>query len=82
MAKQNDDPKVINPKEEGEKHTPNTSEISKPHTSAAEPEEHVDALHFDEEGKHVRDVDTNHLTDPGLIKMGEETYDKHQEDKK
>ena len=82
MAQKNDDPKVINPKGEGEKHTPNTSEISRPHTSDAEPEKHVDSIAFGKDGKHEPEHDVNHITDPDLIKMGQETHDKHQADKK
>ncbi len=64
-----------------DKHSENTSEYSKPHTSSGCPEEHVDQLHFAEEGKHDSRLDVDHITDTGAIQMGQETYDFHQSNK-
>jgi hypothetical protein len=75
-------PTVINPKEEGEKHTPNTSELSMPHTSVDHPEEHVDSMAFGEDGNRAPEHDVDGITDEGSKSLGQETYDKHQEDKK
>lgn len=66
------------------KHSENTSEYSKPHTSDAEPREHVDQLHFGQDGKHDSESskhDVHHITDPGAIDMGRETYEHHQSEK-
>lgn len=62
-------------------HSPNTSEYSAPHTSDAEPETHVDQLHFGDDGKHESQYDVHHITDPGAVQMGQETYDWHQDQK-
>lgn len=74
-------PTVVNPKSEGQKHTENTSEMSKPHTSSDHPDEHVDNMAFGEGGKRAPEHDTDGLTDEGSKSLGQETYDKHQEDK-
>ncbi len=59
------------------KHSPNTSEYSKPHSSKAEPREHVDQLHFGSKGEHVKEHDVHHITDKGAIDMGRQTYERH-----
>lgn len=59
-------------------HSPNTSEYSAPHTSDAEPETHVDQLHFGEDGRHESQHDIHHITDSGAVQMGKETYEWHQ----
>lgn len=59
-------------------HTPYTSEYSKPHESEACPETHVDQIHFGEDGEHEPELDVHHITDPGAVEMGQETYDWHQ----
>jgi hypothetical protein len=80
-ANEKDSTKITNPKPEEQKHYSNTSEMSKPHTSEAEPEEHVDLMAFGEDGNREPKHDVDHITDEGSKSMGQETYDKHQEDK-
>ena len=63
------------------KHSEFTSEYSKPHTSDGCPEVHVDQLHFGEDGKHDSRLDVDHITDPGAIEMGQQTYELHKEKK-
>ena len=68
----------------GQKHSPNTSEISKPHVSPGHPETHVDTIHFDENGVHSKEIaknDVDGITDPETIKMGEETKAWHDSKK-
>ncbi|MES3004648.1 MAG: hypothetical protein V4690_00885 [Patescibacteria group bacterium] len=62
-------------------HSPNTSEYSKPHESEGEPKTHVDQYHYDESGKHDTRLDNDHITDPGPVQMGQETYEWHQSQK-
>jgi hypothetical protein len=81
MSKSKSDSEVVNPKAEGQKHTENTSEISKPHTSEDHPEEHVDSMAFGKDGQRDPDHDVDGLTDKGLIDMGKETYENHQANK-
>lgn len=59
-------------------HSPNTSEYSKPHESAAEPNTHVDQYSYGPDGKEDRSLRQDHITDPGAIEMGQETYKWHR----
>ncbi len=63
------------------KHTPNSSEFSKPHTSDDHPEKHVDQMHFDSNGNHDKTHDNDGITDPNAVQMGQETYEWHQDNK-
>ena len=81
MAKSNENPTVVNPKPEGQKHSENTSEMSKPHTSEDHPEEHVDSMAFGKDGERDKDHDVDGITDSGSIEMGKETYENHQANK-
>lgn len=74
-------PNVVNPKPEDQKHSENTTEYSKPHTSKAEPEEHVDQLAFGKDGKRDPEHDVDHIKDDGAKEMGQETYEHHQRNK-
>jgi len=76
------DPKVVTEKPEDSKHHENTSEYSKPHTSDAHPEEHVDSMSFGEGGNRAPEHDVDGITDEGAKVMGQQTYDLHQENKK
>ena len=60
------------------KHTPNTSEYSKPHESKAEPERHVDQHHYDEKGRKDEDLGKAHITDKNAVEMGRQTHELHQ----
>ena len=60
------------------KHSPMTSEFSKPHTSRDCPEKHVDRIYFDKDGKQDSRLADHHITDQGSVKMGQETYDHHK----
>lgn len=63
------------------KHTPFTSEMSKPHTSDAHPEVHVDCIAFGADGKQDPRLCVDGITDKGSISLGQETYDHHQASK-
>ena len=60
------------------KHTPNTCEVSKIHTSKTEPKEHVDMLHFGADGKKDNNLtkQNSHLTDKNYLKLSKMTYKK------
>lgn len=55
------------------KHTPYTSEPSKPHSSKAEPAEHVDIHHFGAGGKKDDSLTVPHVTDKGHVEYGRAT---------
>lgn len=59
-------------------HSPNTCEFSKPHTSDACPETHVDQYSYGEDVHEVRSMRVDHITDPGAVSMGQQTYEWHQ----
>lgn len=63
------------------KHTPFTSEMSKPHTSDAHPEVHVDCIHYGADGKQDSRLCVDGITDKGSISLGQDTYDHHQASK-
>jgi hypothetical protein len=62
-------------------HSPNTSELSKPHESLTHPHTHVDNLHFDQNGKHDPRLDVDGIIDPGSIRTGQHIYEMYQEEK-
>lgn len=53
-----------------EKHVPNTTEYSYPHTSKAEPKEHVDSHAYGSDSKRDPEHETHHLTDEESLNMG------------
>lgn len=57
------------------KHSPNTSEPSNPHSSKAEPKEHVDVHHFDEKGEKDNPKTISHVTDKGMVDYGKDAKD-------
>lgn len=63
------------------KHSPNTSEPSKPHTSKAESQEHVDVHHFDEKGEKDNSKTISHVTDKGMVDYGKDAQ-AHRESQK
>ena len=65
-----------------QKHTPNTTEYSYPHTSAAEPKEHVDSHAYGSDGKREPEHETHHITDEGHINIGREHQKTDEENKK
>ena len=76
-----DKSRITNPKPKGQKHYENTSEMSKPHSSKGEPEEHVDSMAFGEGGKRAPEYDVDHIKDDGAKQMGKETHELHQKNK-
>lgn len=62
-------------------HYENTCEMSKPHESTAHPETHVDEMAFGKNGERETQYDTDGITDPGSVSLGEETYQYHQRNK-
>ncbi len=62
-------------------HSPNTSEYSKPHSSAAEPQLHVDQHHYGSNGQKDNSLTNAHITDKGAVSMGKETYEHHKSKK-
>lgn len=63
------------------KHTPFTSEPSKPHSSKAEPETHVDMYHYGEGGKEDEDLTVRHITGEDTVKYGERTQELRDQQK-
>lgn len=64
------------------KHTPYTSETSDPHRSKTEPREHVDQIHYGKEGKRRKDLDVNHITDPGMVELGRKSKEFREQKKR
>lgn len=62
-------------------HWPFTSEYSKPHSSDAEPETHVDQHSYGADGQKDNSLTVAHITDQNAIDMGQQTYEWHQEQK-
>ena len=56
-------------------HKPFTSEPSNPHTSKAEPAEHVDVHHFGEGGKKDESLTVPHVTDKGMVDLGKQAQE-------
>lgn len=52
------------------KHSPFTSEPSRPHSSQAEPREHVDIHHYGEDGKKDNSLTVPHVTDKDHVEYG------------
>lgn len=63
------------------KHTPFTSEPSKPHESKAEPDTHVEIYHYGEDGKEDKDLTVRHVTDEDTVKYGERTQELRDQQK-
>jgi hypothetical protein len=63
------------------KHSPMTSEPSNPHSSKAEPQEHVDVHHFDEHGQKDDSLTVSHVTDKGMVDYGKEAQE-HRDSQK
>lgn len=63
-------------------HSPNTSELSKPHESRDHPFIHVDNIHYGSNGQQDRSLRVDGISDSGSIQAGQYIYDLHQEDKK
>jgi hypothetical protein len=63
------------------KHTPFTSEPSKPHSSANKPETHVDFQHFGADGKQDKELTSQytHITDPTSVEYAERTQQLREE---
>lgn len=57
------------------KHSPNTSEPSKPHSSKSEPREHVDVHHFDDKGQKDDSKTISHVTDKGMVDYGKDAQE-------
>ena len=64
------------------KHSPFTSEPSKPHSSKDEPRQHVEIHHFDEDGNKDDDMTISHVTDPKMVDYGHKIQEYRDKDKK